>query len=243
MALIRESPIIGPISGALGGCIAARTKQGPVLKHRPARINRPTAAALAARASFTTATRAWAQLSDQERAAWNDFARARPLANRLHVPRLLTGFQWFMKGGTFQWAQTANGIILYAGVSQLWEWDWTTETLTFPSSWDIYTTAPPSGIGYGALSPVLWTSAQKTLGINVAGARVCTLDVTSTRADFIAFNTRALASSSSVQTPTVATATNTYFQAWKAATAKLETYMAFDAAGLMTLAGTIANAA
>lgn len=243
MAIFRQSPFIGALSGRLGGAVAAQTKQGQVLKHRPAKINRPTEAALAARAAFANLTRDWANLSAAERREWNLFASQRPRVNRLGVSRLLTGFQWFMKGATFQWEQTANGIILYAGTVQIWEWDWSTETLTLNSTYDIDATQAFAGTGYGPISAPLWTTTQKTLSLNVHSATQAIIDLTASLFYVRDIDTTALASSTTSQLPAITTTNYTYFNAWKASTAQLETYMTIDTTGIITLAGSLNTAA
>jgi hypothetical protein len=239
MAIFRQSPFVGALSGRLGGAIAAQTKQGQVLKHRPAKINRQTEASLAARAAFANLTRNWQQLTDAERREWNLFASNKPLVNRLGVSRLLTGFQWFMKGATFQWQQTANGIILYAGTVQVWEWDWSAETLTLNGAYDIDATQAFAGTGYGPISAPVWTTTQKTLSLNVDSATQAIIDLTASMFYVRDVDTTALASSTTTQLPAVAVAGYTYFQAWRASTAQLETYMAIDDDGIITLAGSL----
>jgi hypothetical protein len=147
----------------------------------------------------------------------------------------------YMRGGQFQFENAANGTTLYAGTRLLWTWDWTTLTLTIPATWDIDTTQSIGGAAYGALSATTWTDAQKTLAIAVNNEAKAIIDVTSSQILTAAIDTTYLAATTDVQKFAVATSDNSYINAWRAATQRLETYMHIDTAGLITLAGSLTN--
>lgn len=239
MAIFRESPIIGAVSGRLGGIVAARSKSGPVLRHRPAKITSTSERAQAARADFGNTAKDWNQLTAAEAKAWDDFARAHPLPNRLGVSRLLTGFQWFMRGGRVLWYQTATGVRLYLNVQPAWEWDWSTQTLYLDSRFDVDTTRNPTGRSSGYIGSVVWTAAQKTVSLNCNNAIAALIDLTNPAFDCNAIDTTALAASSTAQVYLAGDANYTYFQAWNPATLQLETYMAIGSDLTISLAGSL----
>lgn len=242
MAIMRASPIIGAVSGRLGGTIAAQTKQGQVLKHRPAKINRRTAEALASRARFADQARAWQALTDAQRVEWNNFARQKPKANRLGQGRLLTGFQWFMKAGVALLEQTPNGARLFAGTTLVFTWSWPTETLTFAPGWTLLANPTIAGQGAGAISIWIQTPLLRILQVNVAGNARAFINVTDTTFQYIDLDTTALAASSTEQQSFVLTDDYTFFQAWNPYDSELQTFMAIDTNGLITVAGSVNNA-
>ena len=225
MAIFRESPLVGAMSGRLGGSVAVRGRTGPVIRHRPLKVTATSAAAQAARCDFSNTAKDWASLTAAEARAWNDFATAHPEANRLGVSRLLTGFQWFMRGSRVLWLQTATGVKLYLNITPVWEWNWSTETLYLDAAYEFTTRENPSGFGTGAIGSQVWSDTQKTASINVSNQVAALIDVTGQEFSCNDFTTRALAGSTTAQVHALANASGTYFQAWRPSTFKLETYM------------------
>lgn len=239
MAIYRDSPIIGPISGALGGTVIARSKAGPVLKHRPAKITRHTPAALAARARFADQTRAWARLTEEEREDWRQFARQHPTTNRLGIARPLTGFQWFLKRGNLAWDPTADGVTLHAGLAGIWTWSWTTATLYLDAGFDVQTSGPPAAAGIDPIYAPVWTSTAKALAICVAGIQQTYIAITDRIFTSWNITTHALESSTTNPAPAVAEGDYSYFNAWRPSTGQVETYMAVSNTGTISLAGSL----
>lgn len=239
MAIFRESPLVGAMSGRIGGAVAVRSKTGPVVRHRPAKITATSQSALAARADFSNTAKDWRQLSTADARAWNDFAAAHPEANRLGVSRLLTGFQWFMRGSRVLWYQTATGVILYLNITPVWEWNWTTTTLYLDAAYATTTRNNPTGFGTGAIGSQIWTDTQKTASINVQNEVAALIDVTAQELSTNDVDTTALGNSTTAQVYALANANGTFFQARNPATLRLQTYMHVAADKTISLAGSL----
>lgn len=97
MAIFRPGPLVGGISGSLGGVtfVTSRTRQ--VVRKRPAKINQQTGPQLAARNFHVAMQRAWQDFSQSTRDAYNAIAPTIPYIDRLGVTRYYSGVQLFMK--------------------------------------------------------------------------------------------------------------------------------------------------
>lgn len=96
MALVSPSPIVSTISGALGGSVFRRGRGSIVACHRTRNNVSRGARALAARARFAWAIRAWALLSPTTRAAWDTMARQIQSKDRLGAARQISGRSLFL---------------------------------------------------------------------------------------------------------------------------------------------------
>ena len=98
MAIFKPGPLAQQISGSCGAVTFARSNGRGVIRLRPHKLTASSPAALLARARFTKAMRAWADLSDYHRAQWLAFAPSFRLHDRLGVPYTPSPrrlFQWF----------------------------------------------------------------------------------------------------------------------------------------------------
>lgn len=239
MAIFREGSIIGAISGRLGGSVAVRARSGPVIRHRPAKVTTTTTAAKDARADFSNTAKDWRNLSAADIRAWATFAAAHPETNRLGVSRLLTGFQWFMRGSRVLWLQTANGVRLYLNITPVWEWSWTTETLFIHAPYEITTRENPTGVSHGPIGSQIWTDTLKIASLNAVNQVAALIDLTNQTISTNDITTRALADQTTSQVYALTNAAGTYFQARNPATLRLETYMFIAPDLTISLAGDV----
>lgn len=96
MAIIRPSPIVGAISGSLGGQTFVNSKTGLIARIRT--HHRPNQAAnlLAQHTRFATVSRRWRTITTQDREAWKALARQSPQTNRLGVTSPRTGYGLYL---------------------------------------------------------------------------------------------------------------------------------------------------
>lgn len=99
MAIYTPGPVVGAISGNLGGVSFVNGKGSKVIRHAR-RAGRQANAQTALASSLTARfARAWSGLTDLHRASWNTYAANRTHSNRLGVDRPLSGYQEWMKRG------------------------------------------------------------------------------------------------------------------------------------------------
>ena len=101
MAIIRTSPILSAVSGAIGGVVFAKGKRGTVARQRPRHTPRRSAVLLEQQALYANIVRAWQSLSPEQREAWRALALDFPTTNRLGVTSAPSGFQTFVSVNLF----------------------------------------------------------------------------------------------------------------------------------------------
>jgi len=83
MAIMRPGPLAGQISGRVGGIVFSRNRGGDYVRNGPSPTNPQTAYQVAVRNALALASTAWKDMTDAQRLAWADWARANPVRNRL----------------------------------------------------------------------------------------------------------------------------------------------------------------
>lgn len=97
MAIAIPGPLVSAISGNLAGVNFAQTRTGHVIRKRRAPISKHSEPVVDNRAFYQSLLSTWWDYTDEERQAWRSAASLRTFPNRLGIPRLLSGFQLFMK--------------------------------------------------------------------------------------------------------------------------------------------------
>jgi hypothetical protein len=97
MAIVRPSPIIGAISGNLGGTNFAQTRAGLVARKRSQVIHRTSSILLASQNNFLRVQNLWITTTEERRQAWRAAASLISFPNRLGINHNLSGYQLFMK--------------------------------------------------------------------------------------------------------------------------------------------------
>lgn len=95
MAICTASPIVGAISGNLGGVNFAQTRYGPVIRRALQRTDKKTTPQLASRARAIRITQYWSTITEAQRQTWISAAAGITFPNRLGRHRHLSGFQLF----------------------------------------------------------------------------------------------------------------------------------------------------
>jgi hypothetical protein len=103
MAIFKTGPIVGGISGSVGGVTFTNAKQGGNIRLRPIKTEKQSVYNQTARAAYARTIRAWRSLTDTQRTAWRTAATTLPTTNRLGQFRALSGFQLYCKIGLLQY--------------------------------------------------------------------------------------------------------------------------------------------
>jgi len=85
-----------PQSGSQASTTASRNRFGQYNRTRAMPTQPRTAAQTAVRANLTEVSRAWGQLTDADRAAWNSYAASHPRTDSLGQTIVLTGHMMFV---------------------------------------------------------------------------------------------------------------------------------------------------
>lgn len=97
MAIFRASPLIGNITGTLGGIAFVNSKAGPVIRARPRRTKTTNPRTLEMRVKLQSLRHAWQRLTEEQRTAWRQSAAGYAFTNRIGVTSRLSGFNMFVK--------------------------------------------------------------------------------------------------------------------------------------------------
>ena len=94
MALFQ--PILGNLSGSIGGSTWANNKGGPYVRRRTVPTNPTTLRQTAVRSYLGTLSAMWQDLTSSQRSGWNIYALNHPVTNRQGVSINLSGMSWFV---------------------------------------------------------------------------------------------------------------------------------------------------
>lgn len=100
MAIIRPGPLVGGISGTVGGLVFVAGKRSPTVRPRPAPSFKSSTTLQPARSRFAQLMNHWRGLTDDEKAAWATSAVQYPTTNALGVTSPTTGFRHFISTNT-----------------------------------------------------------------------------------------------------------------------------------------------
>jgi hypothetical protein len=153
MALI--IPILGELSGKLGGNVFARNKGGSYVRGWVKPTNPKTGAQMAVRSAFSSAATAWQNLSDEQKSAWNQYA-LNYFKPRVLKPRATySGFQAFvsLRNAALQAQRLTRHGKITAPTSTI------TQTVFAPEL------DPPTGIFQGNLQTSDHIPLNQTLGL------------------------------------------------------------------------------
>jgi hypothetical protein len=95
MAKVRLGALAGQISGSVGALTFAHNRGGSYVRNRSLCVKHTTKYAMDAKERFTLESRAWADLDDTERLAWQSWAANYPITDTMGEKRILTGHQAF----------------------------------------------------------------------------------------------------------------------------------------------------
>ena len=96
MAIFSQGPIVGAISGSVGGATFVNGRGSRVLRHRPARPAPKGTGIQATQSAMNQLQNAWADLTDAQRLQWRTAAVNVNRTNRLGLSAPLSGLQFFL---------------------------------------------------------------------------------------------------------------------------------------------------
>lgn len=91
--IFTPGPLVGAVSGSLGGVTASRNKGGSYLRLRAIPTDPATLAQQNQRARMSTVSQTWQTITDADRESWNEWARQNPVTNALGISKILSGSQ------------------------------------------------------------------------------------------------------------------------------------------------------
>lgn len=97
MAIFRPGPLIGAISGVVGGAAFVVASRGTIVRQTRRRTSTSSVNLQRSQSDFTATIRLWPQMLPSTRAAWNAAASSYFTTNRLAERVHLSGFQLYMK--------------------------------------------------------------------------------------------------------------------------------------------------
>lgn len=95
MALFIPGPLLGGISGNLGGVNFTHGKYGPYVRTIAKKTNKHTPLQYESRRKIQRAATWWAELAEDDRQAWRAAAGRMLYRNRMGMVRLMSGYQLF----------------------------------------------------------------------------------------------------------------------------------------------------
>jgi len=110
MAIFTPGPMVGQVSGRVGGTIFSRNRGGSYVRNGSLPSVVSSEKALNAKSYLSLASQAWVALTSAQRLSWNTWAAARTVTNRLGRSISLNGQNWYVG---------LNARLLAAGESQI----------------------------------------------------------------------------------------------------------------------------
>lgn len=97
MAIIRTGPIVGAISGSIGGVTFVVGSRAAVVRPRPTRRPRVSSFKRTSDSLFANIRHSWADLTDLQQSGWNVLGPTLSRVNRLGQTSPLNGFEAFVR--------------------------------------------------------------------------------------------------------------------------------------------------
>ncbi len=100
MAKITPGPLIGAISGSIGGATYSKNRYGLYIRNRSIPVNPGTTYQLEQRATISSMSKSWGLLTDAGRQAWKTWCQNNPVMDVLGNAQVLTGHAAFVRLNT-----------------------------------------------------------------------------------------------------------------------------------------------
>lgn len=152
MAVVILGNLVGQARGSIGGVTFSNSRAGPFVRSRVGPLRRTTNRHAIARSDFSLAAHYWrAELTNNQREAWNELADRTPFKNSLGLKMYLSGFALFMRNnilrpvlGLSYIATAPDQAIRHPAavtlIHQVGVGEYQSETLAvFPDTFDYYT--------------------------------------------------------------------------------------------------------
>lgn len=97
MALVILGPLVGRLSGKIGGVTFTQGKGPPHATFTPRKRRKSSSHALHARNAFTNCIQGWSKISAANKNAWKTLAATLTVNNRFGTPTPMTGQQLFVR--------------------------------------------------------------------------------------------------------------------------------------------------
>lgn len=100
MAKFLPGPIIGAISGSIGGSTYSKNRYGLYVRNRSIPVNPGTKYQLSQRGAIAAISQSWQYLSPDEQQAWRTWAQNNPVTDALGSAQVLTGHAAYVRINT-----------------------------------------------------------------------------------------------------------------------------------------------
>lgn len=118
MAIFRPGPLVSEIRGSVGGTTFSRNPAGQIIRQRSNPVNPNSSRQQTVRTVLATISNRWGNILTQaQRDAWDTYAAAVTMTNRLGDPFFLAGFQHYVRSNTA--ILQAGGIVVDDGPTVL----------------------------------------------------------------------------------------------------------------------------
>lgn len=97
MAIMTPGPTVAALSGSVGGTVYSRNRGGAYIRNRAIPVDPNSDAQQNVRAILASQSQAFSDLTDAQRAAWENWASQNPVINALGNSILLSGHQAFVQ--------------------------------------------------------------------------------------------------------------------------------------------------
>jgi hypothetical protein len=111
MARVQYGSLITDISGSMHGHTFQRNAYGKTIRTKPSVIGSPSTSQAARRNALFVVQAAWTNLSESDRANWNNFGSYHYQGSRHNTGSALSGYNLFLKYNLLRW-QIANSVYL-----------------------------------------------------------------------------------------------------------------------------------
>lgn len=99
MAKVTPGPLVGAISGSVGGATFSRNRYGPYIRRRAVVTTVTSPEAMAAKARMSGVSQAWQGLDPADKDSWREWARTNPVVGSLGNSQQLTGHAAYVSLG------------------------------------------------------------------------------------------------------------------------------------------------
>ncbi len=97
MAIFTPGPTVAAVSGSIGGTVYSRNRGGAYMRNRAIPVDPNTSFQINVRSILATQSQNWADLTDAQRAAWENWAVQNTVTNALGNQIRLSGHQAFVQ--------------------------------------------------------------------------------------------------------------------------------------------------
>jgi hypothetical protein len=167
MARVIYSALIEKIQGSIGGTTFQQNAYGFTIKKKPNVVNKRRADQYTTRTLVARVSRAWQNLTDANRTAWDSYAAAFPRQSKNNPASVLSGFNYFQAVTNYRFAA---GLAVLASPS-LTQFDDDIDQFEVILSGGVLYISMPAGAQTGAWYGLIYLSQEVPVTVNFVKPR------------------------------------------------------------------------